>query len=263
MSIIDFHNHLIPRVDDGAQSIGDARDGVAAFVADGVTAFVATPHFDGGLTLQPEHMQERLAEIDEGWDVLRQLCQQEFPQVRVLRGVELLLDVPEPDLSDPRVRIDGGRFFLMEFPFMMIPPQSARVVGGLSGRGYTPIIAHPERYQGITSIDIAGTWREAGALLQVNAGSLLGRYGSQARKFAFDLLQRGWVDFISSDYHARGGPMLARCYELLVEEGAEEQARTLMSTNPARMLAGELPLPSAPLRETKRTVWQRVSGIFR
>lgn len=263
MSIIDFHNHLIPGVDDGAQSIDDSREGIAAFIADGVTTFVATPHFEGGLTLQSAQLRERLAAIDEGWDALSALCRQEFPQVQVLRAVELLLDVPEPDLSDPRVRINGSRFFLMEFPYMMVPPQSARVIGVLSGRGYTPIIAHPERYQGIASIDMAGSWKEAGALLQVNAGSLLGRYGTQARKHAFDLLQRGWADFICSDYHARGAPMIAKCYELLVAEGAEEQARTLMAINPARMLASEQPLPAAPLREPRRTMWQRVSGIFR
>jgi protein-tyrosine phosphatase len=113
------------------------------------------------------------------------------------------------------------------------------------------------------SSDVAAAWKEAGALLQVNGGSLLGRYGSRARAFAFELLQRGLADFVCSDFHTRGEPLISRYHELLVQAGAEEQAQMLMVTNPGRLLRGEAPLPVAPLRPARRSVWQRVSGIFR
>ena len=263
MSIIDFHNHLIPGVDDGAQDIAESEAGVAAFVAEGVTGFVATPHVDAGLTLQPQQLNRRLAEIDEGWSLLDAMCAEKFPEVQVYRAVELLLDVPEPDLSDPRIRLNGGPFFLMEFPYMMVPPQSVRVVSLLSASGYTPVIAHPERYQGISEIEICAEWRGAGGLLQVNGGSLLGKYGPQAKKLAFHLLERGWVDYLCSDFHARGAPMIAQYEQLLIECGGAEQAQTLMRTNPARMLTGERPLPVAPLRPTKPNLWTRVGALFR
>ena len=263
MSIVDFHNHLIPGVDDGAQTIEDAVQGVSAFVADGVTAFVATPHFDGGLTQDQGRLQTRLAEIDEGWSELVTMCRARYPQVAVFRAVELLLDVPEPDLSDARLRINGGPFFLVEFPFMMVPPQATRVLRALSSGAYRPVLAHPERYQGVTSVDAAAEWKDAGALLQINGGSLLGRYGGRARTFAFDLLQRGLADYVCSDYHARGEPLVAGYRDQLGRAGGEEQAHTLLVTNPGRLLRGEAPLPVAPLRPAQRSVWQRVSAIFR
>ena len=262
MSIIDFHNHLIPGVDDGAQDLEEAEAGVAAFVADGVGGFVATPHVDASLTVKPEQIAERLAEIDEGWSLLDAMCAEQFPRVQVFRAVELLLDVPEPDLSDPRIRINGGPFFLMEFPFMMVPPQSVRVISMLAQSGYTPIIAHPERYQGVVDPAIAEEWKGAGALLQVNGGSLLGKYGSQAKKLAFHLLERGWADYLCSDFHARGAPLVAQYEGLLIELGGEEQANTLMRTNPARMLSGQRPLPVPALRLRKPNLWARVGALF-
>ena len=261
-SIVDFHNHLLPAVDDGAQSLEESETAVSAFVEHGVGGFVVTPHLDAELTLRTEELQLRLAEFDKAWDALRKLCANKFQSVSVFRAVELQLDVPEPDLGDARVRIDGGRFFLVEFPFMTVPPQSARVLKQLT-TAYKPILAHPERYRGINDVRLAGEWREAGALLQVNGGSLLGRYGPAARQLAFQLLEQGWADFICSDYHARGDPLVRDYERLLIESGGEEQANTLLRTNPARILAGEDALPVMPFRARPRSVWDRLTRRFR
>lgn len=262
MAIVDFHNHLLPGVDDGAQDLADSEDAVAAFVNDGVTTIVVTPHVDGGLTLQPKLLNERLAELDAAWLALQRMTAAKFPQVVLHRAVELLLDVPEPDLSDPRLRLAGGTFFLMEFPYMMVPPQSARVIQLLKATGYTPIIAHPERYQN-TNLELAAEWRDAGALLQINGGSLLGRYGAEPKKHAFHLLERGWADYLCSDYHARGAPMVREYEQLLVSHDAEDQAHTLMRTNPARMLNSERPLPVSPIRIGSASLWSRMGALFR
>lgn len=262
MPIVDFHNHLMPAVDDGAQSVDESREALQAFAADGVGVVITTPHVDASVSLRADEFKQRLAELDEAFGALQNTAR-ELGNIRVERGVELLLDVPEPDLSDPRVRLGGGRFFLMEFPFMMVPPQSPRVIRSISSTGYTPIIAHPERYNGFGSdIELAGQWKQNGGLLQVNGGSLLGRYGAEPRRIALDLLQRGWVDYICSDYHARGKPLVADYRALLESMDAMEQAHTLMQTNPARVLDGLPPLPVAPVRNRK-TIWTRMTAIFK
>ncbi len=79
---------------------------------------------------------------------------------------------------------------------MQIPPRTEPVIERICAEGYQPIIAHPERYQGMArTVELAGAWRRAGAFLQVNHGSLVGRYGSEVRDVAFALLARGWVDY--------------------------------------------------------------------
>lgn len=263
MPIVDFHNHLMPGVDDGAQTVAESESAIAAFLDDDVGAMVVTPHVDAALSLYPAAWEQRLAELDAGWSELTALCAAKFPQLEVYRAAELLLDLPEPDLSDPRVRINGGSYFLVEFPFMAVPPQSVRALGVLRKSGYIPILAHPERYHGITQIEIAGEWREAGAHLQINGGSLLGRYGTRAQQTARELLRRGWVDYVCSDFHARGAPLIRDYRRLLEEAGGHEQARILTETNPARMLRGEAPLPVAPLLPARASVWQRMGRLFR
>jgi protein-tyrosine phosphatase len=146
---------------------------------------------------------------------------------------------------------------------MSIPPQSVRVIRHLADTGYTPILAHPERYRGMTDVALGGEWRQGGALLQINGGSLLGRYGPAARNIAFQLLEHGWADFLCSDYHARGDTLVRDYERLLIESNGEEQAATLMKINPARMLSGEKPLPVLPFKPRRPGVWRRVTGLFK
>jgi protein-tyrosine phosphatase len=260
--VLDFHNHLMPGVDDGAQTNDETIVALERFKQDGVTAVIATPHFDGSITTQRPKLESRMRDLDISFIELRH-CAEQVGGVRVERGVELLLDVPEPDLSDVRLRLAGGKFFLMEFPYMSVPPHSTHVVHALSATSYRPIIAHPERYHGIgRGLDLAGDWKQNGAYLQVNGGSLIGRYGPEAREAALELLRRGWVDYICSDYHARGPALIAQYRAFLENNGAAEQAHTLLQTNPNRILAGQVPLPVAPL-QIKRSMWGRVTAIFR
>jgi protein-tyrosine phosphatase len=259
--VVDFHNHLIPGVDDGAQTLEESVEALECFRRDGVNVVVATPHIDASLTLEPSALSLRLGEIDEGWALLEEAVARDFPDMTVHRGCELALDVPKPDLTDPRLRLNGGRYVLIEFPFMTVPPRASHVIGSLRETGYVPIIAHPERYHGVSGVEPARRWRASGAFLQVNGASLLGRYGAEPRRLAFELLGQSLADYICSDYHARGVPQTSEYEALLIDMGANEQASTLMRINPARMLEGLEPLPVAPVIE-KKSLWGRVSKIF-
>ncbi|HEX2205244.1 MAG TPA: CpsB/CapC family capsule biosynthesis tyrosine phosphatase [Longimicrobium sp.] len=257
--MIDFHSHLIPGVDDGAQTLAETRAGLAAFAAQGVRTVVTTPHLQASQLARPAEVEAFFALLDPAWEAMRALGAAEFPEMRLARGLEVMLDTPAPDLSDPRVRLAGTPFVLVEFPFMAVPPNATQAVFELKMRGWTPIIAHPERYANLAHPDATAGWKRAGAHLQVNAGSLVGKYGPDPRRLAWGLLRRGLADYLSSDYHARGSIHLARARAALEEMGAGEQARLLLEENGARMLAGEAPLPVPPLAE-RRTFWQKLFG---
>jgi protein-tyrosine phosphatase len=240
--LLDFHNHVIPGVDDGATDETESVAALRAFVEQGISVVVATPHISGQLTLRPAALAERLAEIDRGWTRLRDAAT--AVEVELHRGAEIMLDTPTLDLADERLRLAGGSFVLVEFPYMSVPPRSAHALAQLTAAGYHTIIAHPERYIGMApGSSLPHEWREAGALLQLNAGSITGRYGPQARANALSLLERGVADYLCSDYHARGRPSTANALRLLGELGGEEQATLLTRVNPTRMLQGERPIP--------------------
>lgn len=261
--VIDFHNHLMPGVDDGARDIDEARAALSAFAGDGVSAIITTPHIEARNGATAGLVRSRLDVMDPHWERLAALARAEFPSLAVHRGAEVRLDVPDPDLSDPRLRLDGGRFALVEFAYFTVPPRSARVLARIVDAGFTPVIAHPERYAGILrDADTVREWRAAGAFMQVNGGSLLGRYGDPPRAAGAWLLESGLADYLSSDYHARGQPLVARYRQALVEAGGEEQARLLLEVNPARLLAGEDPIAVPPL-ERKRGLLAWLAEVFR
>jgi protein-tyrosine phosphatase len=262
VGFVDFHNHLIPGVDDGASSSEESRLGLAALRDEGVSIIVTTPHIEGSLTRRPDALRARLLELDSGWKRLRAEVAG-FRGLTVHRGCEVMLDTPEPDLSDVRVRLAGTRFVLVEFPHLTVPPRSAWAIAQLCSSGWYPIIAHPERYSGLDpALELVSEWKKAGGLLQVNGASLLGRYGLDARRNALGMLERGWADFLCSDYHGRGHASIQAYREVLIENQAEEQADMLMKVNPARMLNGEQPLPMAPVA-VKAGFWQKLGRAFR
>ena len=260
--MIDFHNHLIPGVDDGAADADETRAALETFREQGVGRVVCTPHVGGEITRRPSELAALLERLDRGWDEARAVAA-DFPDMELLRGAEVMLDTPEPDLSDPRLRLAGTRFVLVEYPFMVVPPNGSRALFDLKMAGWMPVLAHPERYgNAATDLSDAEEWRRVGTYLQVNCGSLLGRYGPRAQQLAWGLLERGHVDYLSSDYHARGTCPVAECLRALQARGAEEQAVLLTETNPERLLAGQAPLPVPPLRAA-RPLWRRLLGLGR
>jgi protein-tyrosine phosphatase len=259
--MIDFHNHLVPGVDDGAADLEASRAALEAYAAQGVSAVVTTPHLRGSETLPAARREEALAALDLGWERLDALARADFPAIRVERAVELMLDVPVPDLSDPRVRLAGTRFVLVEFPYMTVPPNAGQVLFDLSMAGWTPVLAHPERYSGAEPlVDHAAEWKRRGALLQVNCGSLLGRYGPEASRAAWGLLKQGLADYLCSDYHARGTLHLAGCRAELERRGHAAQAALLLDRNPALLLEGAAPEPVPPIADSRGGFLKRIFG---
>ncbi len=179
--------------------------------------------------------------------------------MRIERGVELMLDVPKPDLSDARLRLAGTSYVLVEFPFMAVPPHSSLAIRNLRDDGWTPVIALPERYADMADgYRLVEHWRDAGAFIQVNCGSLLGYYGSTPRRLAWTLLGRGYADYLSSDYHSRGKCAVAACAELLKAKGRIAHHGVLTSTNPRRLLANQPPIPVPPFEAAATPLWKRI-----
>jgi protein-tyrosine phosphatase len=258
----DVHNHLVPDVDDGARHVEDTLDAVERMTVLGIRKIITTPHIDGRLTLEPDALEERLQEVTAAFELAASAVAEAFPEVDLRRGHEVMLDIPDVDFSDPRMRMAGTRFALVEWPRLHLPPGTAKVLRRIRDEGHVPVVAHPERYVGM-DVELAGNWREAGALLQVNYGSLDGRYGGDARKLALRFLRRGWVDYLASDFHARPDRRVYKqeAQDQLEAVGAGEAFVTMSLTNPARILRDEMPMP-VPLFPLERGIWAKVRGLL-
>ena len=239
----------MPAVDDGARSIQESVNHLRALARDGVRRLAVSPHLDARLIHEPGALTERFDRLEAAYHELVTACagRTDVPQLQF--GQEIL--VPDPGTAEAafaaaRLGIGGTRYALIEFGFDLgdDPPG---VVSAARAAGRHPIVAHPERYRRNGSpvgIEEIRAWKDAGALLQLNGGSVLGGYGEAIEELAWRLLGEGIIDLISTDHHADARPVSpAEVGRRLATRGAAEQARLLLSENPLRILADRETLP--------------------
>lgn len=245
----DFHSHLVPTVDDGSRNLDDSLHAIGLMIAAGVDRIITTPHFRASL-LTSSRFDPAMDYIDRRWRRVRDAVRATWPGLDFRQGFEVRLDAPAPDLSHPRMRLGGTDFVLVEWPAFMARLGSPDMLSRLVDSGYIPVLAHPERYHGIDrELRIVHAWKDAGAYLQSNYGSLTGHYGPKPEALVHRFLQQGLVDYFSSDFHGRRG------YTLYLEPGTEALRRLggnpqldlLARVNPARLFEGKRPLPVPPL----------------
>jgi len=248
---LDFHNHVIPGVDDGASNIEASLSALRAMEAQGIQHVIATPHLRASAASRKDDSHHYFERVDAAWQRLQDAATS-VGEVSIYRGFEILLDVPAFDLAEPTLRLAGSQFVLVEFGFGGgIPPHSADALFQIKMQNCVPIVAHPERY-----IDVQEhpsqivDWLRVGAHLQANAGSFVGHYGRAAQNVAWRLLEVGVVSYVCSDYHAEGKCYTAPAYAAIGRRYGAEVARLLFSENPLRILKSEPPLPvKAPARK--------------
>ena len=247
--MIDIHTHLLPGVDDGSPSAEVSLSILQRFVGEGVEVVVCTPHLEASRAHRAPH---------EEYDaIFRELVAKAPQGMALLRGWEIMIDVPDVDLSDRRLALGGSVAVLVEFPRMNVPAAAHRELMRLRTSGVIPVLAHPERYWGCTP-DMVRAWRDAGAAIQMDASMLLG--GPNASKLARALLASGLVDCIASDNHG-DRRSLAGARRWLLELGADEQAELLTKGNARRMLDGQPPLPVAPLPMVEQGMLARLKQL--
>lgn len=242
MSYVDLHLHLLPGVDDGATDLDQSLSHARRMVRDGVTEATVTPHLGPIWPLEA-------ADIAEHVDDLQWALDAEGIPLRLHAGAEVharraaRLDDAELDLVAQGP--PGARWILFEVPFAGIDEEFAAACAELRARGFGVVIAHPERAAGL----LAGGLRllrpalSAGAVLQVNVCSLLGRQGPEAQDAAERLLRRGLAYVLASDGHPAG-----RTHTLAAGLGAAMdagltwvQSQRLLRDNPRFLLRHGLP----------------------
>ena len=247
--MIDLHTHLLPGVDDGSPTLENSVRVLERLRGEGVTAVACTPHLDGSRAPQ--------APVSAYGVLLEQLRAAAPEGVQLHGGFEIMLDEAGCDLTGPGLSLGGSRAVLVEFPRVPLSPRSTDELMRLRASGVIPVIAHPERYSGI-SLDALHVWRDIGVVVQGDALMLLAA-GHKA-EFSRRMLAEGLVDILASDNHG-DGRSLATVRLWLREVGGDTHARILMESNPRHLLDDEMLEAVPPLRE-HRSIWDRLRELF-
>lgn len=237
--MIDIHSHLLPGIDDGPQQLEDAVAMALAYVADGVTHVVATPHvFPGRYENVRSSIHTEYTRFAAALARLNIPLQLSFAgEVRLTpEALDLLAQGELPYLDGPEGKLKA---LLLEMPDGQVPLGADQFVNLLRRQGITPVIAHPERNRGVMERpDRMHPFVEAGCQLQLTAGSLLGEFGRKAQSTAQKLLDAGWVHVVASDAHSlnRRPPRMKAAREWLVKHYGEVVSMQLTLTGPGRLL---------------------------
>ncbi|MCU0642656.1 MAG: hypothetical protein MUC94_00110, partial [bacterium] len=130
-----------------------------------------------------------------------------------------------------------------------------------------PIVAHPERNLGFQKRpQLVYEYVQRGALMQVNEGSLRGRYGEMAELLAFKMLEHNLAHFIASDGHKPNSRTvtLAETYEIITEKFGKALVNQLFYANPVKAIKGELIETNNPVPiegNLKPSFWQRLKHL--
>ena len=238
--MIDIHSHILPGVDDGAMNIEESLEMASMAAESGVDYIVATPHcnipgvYDNYLG---PSMKESLVKLR------RAVNECDIP-IRVVAGMEIFVTPELPDLFRKKklLTLNGTRYFLTEFDFSEDMQECDKVLKECKSLGFIPVIAHPERYYFIQEYpEYVFEWLKQGYGIQVNKGSILGRFGRAARRTADILLEQGMISCVASDAHSsyQRTPFMGEIYDYLMEEYGPAYTQVLLENNPKRILAGK------------------------
>lgn len=241
MQFIDIHGHYAWGIDDGIPSQKEAIEALKLAKENNISAIIATPHVVPGTHNETDiqHFKNRINELKEIASHM---------QIQVFQGCELFLnhDYNNSLQNQQFIPIENTSYLLVEFDVRKELGKEYEVEDYLYEidiKGYTPIIAHVERYfpNGI-DLERVEEFIDSGYVIQVNASSLLGVHGKTVKNNAYELLNNGLVHVIATDTHRSTGhriPCLQEVYQLLSKKYDYQTLKTLMYDNPLHILENE------------------------
>jgi protein-tyrosine phosphatase len=254
--MIDVHCHILPGVDDGAQSVEDSLEMARVAVGEGITAIVATPHHKNGRYENPRSM------ILNACEQLNNKLQEEGISLRILPGQEPALsgELIEDLENNTLVPLNDTQYLFVELPSSHVPRYTERMLFDLQLKGMIPVIVHPERNREIAeNPELLYQLVNKGALAQVTAGSLTGRFGKKIKGLSHDLVYANLVHLVASDAHnvtSRAFNMRAAYEEIQSKYDADMQY--LFLENAELLVEGQNVYKEMPQRVKKK----KFLGIF-
>ncbi|MFK2825937.1 tyrosine protein phosphatase [Bacillus sp. B190/17] len=213
--MVDLHCHILPGVDDGAETLKDSLTMAKEAEKEGIKTIVATPHHKNGL-----YNNER-KDIVAGIEELNKELKEARINVRILPGQEIRIHEKMVE------HLDGGQlltlggsssYLFIELPPNHVPCYTEQLLFDIQMKGVIPIIVHPERNQEfIQHPDKLYRFVRNGAATQITAASYAGYFGKKIQDFTGQMIEANLTHLMASDAHnvSSRGFHMARAYECL------------------------------------------------
>ena len=193
----DWHSHLLPGVDDGVKSIDEAISILSGMEKAGVRTVWLTPHIMEDIPNTTEELKACFKKLYSSYG----------GSIRLKLASENMIDGLFTERLAARDLLpigENSELLLVETSYFNPPMNFDKTIENIKAAGYTPLVAHPERYAYVTDFDEYRRWKDMGCAFQLNLLSLGGHYGGKARCNALELLKNEMYDYTGSDIHRAG-----------------------------------------------------------
>ena len=255
--MIDLHSHLLPGIDDGAKDLATSLAMARLASSDGITTIACTPHILAGVyNNNGPAIRRAVAQLAES------IVEAGIP-ITLVTGADVHI-APDLDvqLRDGRaLTLNNSRYLLLEPPHHVLPPRLEDLIFGLQAAGYVPIVTHPERLSWVEGhYDLIGRLVSSSVLMQITAGSVMGRFGRGPRYWAERMLDEGLCHLLATDAHntEQRAPRLAEARDVVAQWLGDDEAINLVLRRPQGILDNLSPAELPPLPEAK--TWSGEAG---
>ena len=235
MEKIDIHNHILPGLDDGAKDENTSLSMLRAAAEDGIRHLIVTPHFHYRRGhASPERIRNVLSNMQE-------MAEANGIPVRLYEGNELYFthELLEIIKAGEALTLANSDYVLLEFSPGTEQRKIQNAVYQFLSEGYSPIIAHIERYQTFyKDPDFVESILKMGAYYQVNAGSITGNGGWLMKRFTRNMMKNGMIQFVATDAHDlnKRQPLLGAASNWIEKKLGESEMKNCMYKNPLKIL---------------------------
>lgn len=195
--MMDIHCHILPGLDDGAANDMASLEMAKAAVAEGITHIIATPHHR-----HPQYNNDKTSVL-KAVDQLNQLLKEESIDLEILPGQEVrIFGEMLESLDTELLTLNKGKYLFVEFPSSTVPQYAHQLFYDLMLDDIIPVVVHPERNQElIQHPETLYRFVKNGALTQVTAASVIGKFGKKIQRFTHQLIENNLTHFVASDAH--------------------------------------------------------------
>lgn len=194
---VDMHNHLLPGIDDGSQSVAQSLELIKGLNQLGFDKFICTPHVMDGV-----HPNTK-ATISQSYEILRKGLGDNDVKTEIYAAAEHMIDEGiRPLIAKDNLNVMPGGYVLIEMSYLSESKALFQTILDIQNLGYKPILAHPERYNYYHyNFDMYKQIKDSGCLLQLNLLSISRYYGTEVKVAALTMIKSGMYDFVGTDLH--------------------------------------------------------------
>lgn len=193
----DVHNHILPGIDDGSKGIEESISLIQGMQSIGLKGAVCTPHVMSGVHPNTP------ASISTAYESLKQELVRRDIKFQLEFAAEYMIDEELGAKIESRdlCLLPNGHM-LIEMSYLSESRSLFQIIKSIQDKGYTPVLAHPERYNYFHhNFQIFKDIKNAGCLLQLNLLSVSRYYGQHVKNEALMLIKSGMYDLLGTDMH--------------------------------------------------------------